>query len=197
PCGVGLYSANGRLISRFAPLNVPQYVAGSYANGHCDDWELYEEASSIGSSARNVLRASRAICTDQRRVGAVVVRVMLDYRTLPFIAPQNPYVESLVPQRRAEDATGRDVEFVFYGWSRARLYACGTGVWPLSEEVFARMVESRRPFWETVVRGDTRYRVYFFNDRNGIYALGYPVVSLLGHLINLGELVFLAAVLYV
>jgi len=48
-----------------------------------------------------------------------------------------------------------------------------------------------------VPRGDTRFRVYFFNDRQGIYALGYPVVSLLGHLINLGELVFLAAVLYV
>jgi len=192
---VELYSANGRLISRFA-LNLPEYVAGSYATGSCDDWESYEEASSVGSSTRNVLRASRAICSNQRRVGAVVVRAMLDYRTLPFIAPQNPYVESLAPQRRAEDATGRDVEFVFYGWSRAPLYSSGTGVWPLSDEVFTRMVEARRPLWTTVARGETRFRVYFFNDRNGIYALGYPVVSLLGHLINLGELVFLAAVLY-
>jgi signal transduction histidine kinase len=192
---VELYSANGRLISRFA-LNLPEYVAGTYATGSCDDWELYEEASPFGSSTRNVLRASRAICSDQRRVGAIVVRAMLDYRTLPFIAPQNPYVESLAPPRRGEDATGRDVEFVFYGWSRAPLYASGTGVWPLTDEVFARMVASRRPFWATVPRGDTRFRVYFFNDRVGVYALGYPVVSLLGHLINLGELVFLAAVLY-
>jgi signal transduction histidine kinase len=201
---VELYSANGRLISRFA-LNLPEYVAGTYVTGSCDDWDVYEETSPFGSgtrdvrragSTRNVLRASRAICSDQRRIGAIVVRVMLDYRTLPFIAPQNPYLESLAPQRRPEDATGRDVEFVFYGWSRAPLYTSGTGVWPLSDDVFNRMVASRRPFWATVTRGDTRFRVYFFNDRVGIYALGYPLVSLLGHLINLGELVFLAAVLY-
>jgi signal transduction histidine kinase len=194
--GVELYSATGRLISRFA-LNLPEYLAGTYATGSCEDWAVYEEASPFGSSTRNVLRASRALCADHRRVGAIVVRMMLDYRTLPFIAPQNPYVESLAPQRRAEDATGRDVEFVFYGWSRAPLYNSGTGVWPLTDDVFDRMVASRRPFWTTVTRGDTRFRVYFFTDRGGIYALGYPVVSLLGHLINLGELVFLAAVLYV
>jgi signal transduction histidine kinase len=202
---VELYSANGRLISRFA-LNLPEHVAGTYVTGSCDDWDVYEETSPFGSgtrdalrtgSARNVLRASRAICVDQRRIGAIVVRAMLDYRTLPFIAPQNPYIESLAPQHRPEDATGRDVEFVFYGWSRAPLYTSGTGVWPLGDDLFNRMVASRRPFWATVPRGDTRFRVYFFNDRVGIYALGYPLVSLLGHLINLGELVFLAAVLYV
>ena len=35
------------------------------------------------------------------------------------------------------------------------------------------------------------------NDRGGIYALGYPVITAFGHLINLAELVFLAFVLFV
>ena len=58
------------------------------------------------------------------------------------------------------------------------------------------MVASREPLWTTVTRDNERFRVYFFNDSFGIYALGYPAISGVGHLINLGELVFLAGVLY-
>ncbi len=55
---------------------------------------------------------------------------------------------------------------------------------------------SREPFWASVTKDGQTYRVYFFNDRNGIYALGYPVVSSLGHFVNVGELVFLVGILY-
>src|SRR5207302_1774720 len=63
--------------------------------------------------------------------------------------------------------------------------------------VFQRMVESREPFWATIDRGDRGYRVYFLTDRGGIYALGYPVVTWFGHLVNLAELVLLTAVVYI
>jgi len=194
---VELYGPNGQLVSRFA-LNLPEYTTPTYQAGRCADWELYEEVSPFGSSRRHVLRASRAICAGQRRVGAVVVRAMLDYQSLPFIASDSPYVEWLRPSRRgpSEDAFGRDVEFVFFGWSRAPLYASGARVWPLADDVFARLVESREPFWTSVTRDGDGFRVYFFNDRGGIYALGYPLMTPLGHVINLGELVFLAGVVY-
>jgi signal transduction histidine kinase len=194
---VELYGPNGQLVSRFA-LNLPEYTTPTYQAGRCEDWELYEEVSPFGSSRRHVLRASRAICTDRRRVGAVVVRAMLDYQSLPFIASDSPYVEWLRPSRRgpSEDAFGRDIEFVFFGWSRAPLYASGARVWPLADDVFARLVESRAPFWTSVTRDGDAFRVYFFNDRGGIYALGYPLITPLGHVINLGELVFLAGVVY-
>ena len=35
------------------------------------------------------------------------------------------------------------------------------------------------------------------SDRGGIYALGYPVITPFGHLVNVAELIFLAGVLYV
>ena len=55
------------------------------------------------------------------------------------------------------------------------------------------MVESREPFWaHDRIAATTRFRVYFLNDRGGIYALGYPVITVFGHLINLAELIFLA-----
>jgi two-component system, NtrC family, nitrogen regulation sensor histidine kinase NtrY len=134
-----------------------------------------------------------------RIVGGIVVRVMLDYPTLPFISSQSAYLESLRPNRQVtpEGISGRDVEFAVHGWSRAPIFESGTSVWTLPDAVFQRLVESREPFWAAISRGGRRFRVYFLSDRGGIYALGYPVITWLGHLINLAELVMLALVLYV
>src|SRR6185436_11582041 len=74
---VELYGPNGRLVSRFAMI-LPEYGSTGVRAGSCDEWELYEEVSPFGSSLRPVLRASRAICDNGRRVGAIVVRAMLD-----------------------------------------------------------------------------------------------------------------------
>jgi signal transduction histidine kinase len=195
---VELYGPTGRLVSRFA-LILPEYGTTTDRSGSCDEWELYEEVSPFGSTLRPVLRATRAICDGGKRVGAVVVRAMLDYRSLPFIAAESPYVESLQANvsQTPEASLTRDLEFAVYGWSRAPIYAPNTSVWPLDDHVFDAMVASREPLWTTVTRDNSRFRVYFFNDSFAIYALGYPVISPFGHVINLAEIVFLTGVLYV
>jgi len=189
---VELYGPNGRLVSRFA-LILPEYGTTNDRLGGCDEWDLYEEASPFGSTLRPVLRASRAICDGGRPVGAIVVRAMLDYRSLPFSSSESPYLEALRPdQRTASQARFEgDVSFAVYGWSRAPIYAPETSVWPLPDGVFGRMVASRDPLWTEVQRNGEAFRVYFFNDSFGVYALGYPIISRTGHLINVGELVFL------
>ena len=191
---VELYRPDGRLLSRFA-LNLSEYVTGPYRPGSCD-WDLSDEVSPFGSSERHVLRASRGVCVRGRVLGAVVVRVMLDYSVLPFISSQSPYLESLRPDRQVpiEGASGRDVEFAAYGWSRAPLYVSGTSAWTLADATFQRTVESRDPFWTALERDDVRFRVFIQSDRGGIYALGYPVITGFGHLMNLAELVILASV---
>ena len=98
-----------------------------------------------------MLRTSRGICVRGRLVGSIVVRVMLDYRTLPFISSQSPYLESLRPNRQAapEGVSGRDVEFVGLRLEpradlrvrHERLDAARPGV--------PALVESREPFWAT------------------------------------------------
>jgi signal transduction histidine kinase len=194
---VELYNAEGSLISRFA-LSLPEYTTSRYTAEGCG-WDAFEEVSPFGSNERHVLRASRGICEGGRVVGAIVVRAMLDYQTLPFISTRRPYFESLRPAREApaEGVFGRDVEFAVYGWSGAPIYAAGTRVWTLRDDIFNRMVASRESFWATVERDGDAFRVYFVNDRGGIYALGYPVITWFGHVINLAELVTLTGVLYV
>ncbi len=193
---IELYNAEGTLVSRFA-LNLPEYTTPRHESASCD-WEVFEEVLPFGASERNVPQASRGVCERGVVRGSIVVRVMLDYRTLPFLSSQNPYLESLRPERAAapEGSQGNDVEFVGYGWSRAPFSATGTSTWPLPDDIFQRCVESRQPFWATLPRNGTLYRVYFTNDRGGIYAIGYPVLTWFGHLVNLAELMVLIAVFY-
>jgi signal transduction histidine kinase len=194
---VELYRADGRLVSRFALL--PDYATATYRAATCAWEQPVDEGSTLGSSERHVLRTGRGICERGRLVGSVLVRVMLDYQTLPFISSQSPYLESLRSSREAppEGISGRDVEFVVYGWSRAPVFESGTSVWTLPDDVFDRLVESRAPFWADIDRAGQTFRVYLQSDRGGIYALGYPVITWLGLSINLTELMLLVGVLYV
>lgn len=192
---VELYGPSGRLVSRFA-LDLPEYAPTEYRAGSCTDWELYEEVSPFGSALRNVLRASRALCARGRRVGGIVVRAQLDYRALPFVSRPNPYLESLLPGESADAESSTDLELAVYGWSRAPIYTSGARVWPLDDDIFRQMSMSRAASWKAVERDGQSFRVYFFNDRGGIYALGYPQVTWFGHVINLAELVFFCGVLY-
>ena len=198
PSAVELYDASGALVSRFA-LNLPE-TGPLYHATSCTSWDFFDEVSPFGSSERHVLRASRGLCDARRRsLGSIVVRAMFDREALPFISSQSPYLESLQPARQAagEALSGRDVEFVVYGWSRAPIYASGTSTWPLPDDAFARLVASRAPFWSTIERDHETFRVYFLSDRGGIYALGYPVITTFGHLINLAELITLSFVAFV
>jgi signal transduction histidine kinase len=200
---VELYGADRTLISRFA-FNLPEDPSAS-ASPRSDenkcDWELFEEVNPFFGEERLILHAGRQLCggPGNRPLGSIVVRAMrTDYENLPFIPSTNPYVELL----RSPDPllrkgfAGRDVEYVVYGWSRAPLFASGDTAWPLPDAAFARITESREPFWTEMRRGTTRFDVFVLNDRGGIYALGFPVVSALDHLVHLAEVTVLAALTY-
>lgn len=196
---VELYAADGTLVSRFA-FNLPEDLtaAPSSEESSCS-WDVYEEVAPFFADERRVLRAGRALCAaDGRILGSVVVHAMLDYANLPFISSQSPYVELLRPADplRGEGIAGRDVEFAFYGWSRRPLYSSSGRAWPIEEAVFARIEESRAPFWTQLERGGVRFDAYTLNDRGGIYILAFPVVGILGHLVNLAELTVLAWLTY-
>ena len=194
---VELYGADGALVSLFS-LNLPDSTGATYRPTRCT-WDVFDEESPFGANGRRLLRASRGICTPAGVVGAIVVRAMLDYRTLPFGGSQSPYLAALLRGRTGipEDLTENTVEFAYYGWSRAPIAASGTSVWTLPDTAFERMTRSRAPLWTTIGRDRQPFRVYLFNDRSGIYAIGYPVVSLFGHLSNLVELGTLTLLLYV
>ena len=197
---VELYGPDGALVSRFAfnlpddPTTVPRSDETSCT------WDVYEEVSPFFAEERRVLHAGRAVCgPDGGPLGSIVVHAILDYANLPFIASKSPYLELMRPADplRGEGVAGRDVEFAFYGWSRTPLYTSGVTAWALDDAVFARIEQSREPLWAELRRGDELYDVYTLNDRGGIYALGFPVLSPLDHLVNLAELTVLGWTTYV
>jgi signal transduction histidine kinase len=204
---IELYDRTGKLISRFA-LNLPEYSSTAQppeAASGCE-WDVFGEAALFGSEERRMLHAERRICTSltpggpQEPVGTIIVHVVPDYRTLPFITSQNPYFEVF---RSAEGGTpgegtpGSDVDVVIYGWSLSPIYTSGRAAWPITDDLFGRVYDSSRlPFWATIRTGAARYQVYFSNDRVFIYAIGYPMLTLFDHLVHLAELTTLSAAVY-
>ncbi len=200
---IELYGPDGKLVSRFA-FNLPEdLTAPPTSEERSCDWDLYEEVAPFFAEERRVLHAGRAFCSSDPRakpLGSIVVHALPDdYGNLPFISSRNPYVELLLPSDRLqrEGLTGRDVEFAVYGWSRSTLYSDGAIAWPLPDEVFERVEDSRSEVWAQLSRGQQRYDVYLLNDRGGIYALGFPVIAPLDHLVNLAEVTVLALLVYV
>src|SRR6185295_1338345 len=76
------------------------------------------------------------------------------------------------------------------------LYASAETAWQMTDAAFAMLVSSRTPIWARLGRGDQTYDVYLLSDRGGIYALGFPFVTLLGHMMNLAELTVIGAVAF-
>ncbi len=194
---VELYGTNGRLVSRFA-LNLPEYTTTEYVAPGCD-WDLVEEVSPFGSTERNVLRASRGICENGQPVGGIVVRAMLDYRTLSRSSLRRARISSHSEAsgrrpRKMRRAAMSSSSSTGGAGRRSTRPAHGSGSCPTRCSTGWSSRASRSgPPWNAAANV---FRVYFLNDRFGIYALGYPVITSFGHLVNLAELVALTLVLY-
>ena len=191
------------LVSRFA-LNLPEYTGATQPPKPLScEWDTYGEATRFGAEERRMLHSERKICVgegpDARALGAIVVHAVPDYRTLSFITSQSPYFEVFRTQGGAppEGVTGSDVDIVIYGWGLTLLYSSGGTAWPISDELFARIYGTREPFWTTVNRGDVLWHVLFANDRNAIYAVGYPALTPFDRLVHLAELTTLAGAVFV
>lgn len=196
---VELYNASGSLVSRFA-LNLPELTRRPGWHEDSCTWKVFGEISPFGAHERQLLHAGRDICMPDGIAGTVVIQVLLDDNsTLPFISSQNPYVELLrgQPTQPKDESPERDLQFVYYGWSRTPLYSLGTTAWPIADDLFARICATRTPFWTRIPTDDGIYEVYFENDRTGVYALGYLRTPGIGHAINLAELTALVALTYV
>ena len=204
---VELYNREGGLVSRFA-LNIPEYTVASQTapdTGAGCEWDLFGEAAPIGSEERRMLHAERRICVADaagRRVvaGTIVLHVVFDYRTLPFITSQSPYFELFRPPgdgAPAEATAGGRVEIAIYGWGLQPIYTSTPSAWPIDDALFARLYTSREPFWTVMESGGARERVYFTNDRAGIFAIGYPLLTTFDHFVHLAEVTTLAGAVFV
>ena len=129
-----------------------------------------------------MLHAERDLCEDdgkggERIVGSVVAYVMLDYSALGFISSQSPDHEFFrVPRTTRE------------GHVRQRRRADGVRLGPAADLHLAQPIVAadrrvfdtptdRGRFWTTLARGDGVDRVYVSNNRNGIYVVGFPILT--------------------
>ncbi len=191
---VELYAPDGSLASRFA-LNLPsEFLASDRPIEARCSWDVFGEA--LASTDEQVLlHAGRALCEKDatgvpRRVGVLLVHVVLDYGTLPFVAAQDPYAALFRPTLHAAERTyGRDIAFAVYGWGRTPVYPTAGTAWPISQDLLIRLFRAdREPVWAELSRGDRRYQVLLSNDRAGVYAIGYAVPRPIEYAVALAEI---------
>ena len=129
----------------------------------------------------------------------IVAYVMLDYSALSFISSQSPYYEFFrVPRTTREGTRGqrRRADRVRLG-PAADLHVAEPLVAAHRRGLQHAPTSRGTGSGPTLARGDGVDRVYVSNDRNGIYVVGYPVMTPFTHLVNLGELTAFAALLFV
>jgi signal transduction histidine kinase len=193
-----LYNPAGDLVSRFA-LNLPaEFLATERPVDTECEWDVFGEALA-STDDQVLLHAGRAVCLpDGTRVGTILVHVVLDYATLPFVADLDP-AGALVRVAAAPAARGpQSLAFAVYGWGRTPVYPTAGTAWPISASLLQRIYRmDRRPFWEELQRGDRRYHVYLNNDRAGIYAIGYALPRPIDHAVALAEIATLAGATFV
>ena len=139
---------------------------------------------------------------DGDAIATLVVHVVFDYRTLPFISSQSAYFDVFSDAGNGNPLEGPpagDVEFTVYGWglTRSTSRRPKTRGRSTMRRSRASTHRSRQPFWTVLHKSRQRYNVYFANDRQFIYALGYATAGAFDHLVRLAELTTLAAVGYV
>ncbi len=192
-----LYGPDGQLVSRFA-LNVPDYgIDRSSTEIRCK-WDTYGEVTSFGAREQATLHAERSLCdATGRSSGSVVIHVLFDYRALPFISAINPYDDLLRRASQSPQTGPHGVQTVVYGWGRQATFTSGRTAWSLDQGLLSQIERSRTPFWIARATDTDTFRVFFANDRAGIYAFGYPIPRVFDHLTKLAESTVLAALLFV
>ncbi|HEX5071113.1 MAG TPA: hypothetical protein VFV78_12930, partial [Vicinamibacterales bacterium] len=203
PALIELYGPHRALVSRFA-LNVPEFDSLPQSSeqtwqGDGCQWDAFAYFARFGAGDRLMLHAERGLCgAGDEFLGAVVIRIVPDYRTLPFVTSANPYYDAL----GSGDPNGRgsrvaELQVAVYGWSFQPLFASGRIIWPIDEEIGGRMTRSRDPFWiDRAVDGRT-YHIRFLSDRGGIYAVGYPAPTPIQHATRLAESAAMLGLLFV
>jgi signal transduction histidine kinase len=138
---------------------------------------MFYELRRFGADDRRMSHAQRGICDpDGQLRGAIVVHVLPDYYSLPFIASASTYYDLLSsPETTAAATEARELAVAVYGWGLNPLFSSGPVAWSISGDLADRLYATRDPFWTTLTIDSRDYRVYFASDRAAIYAVGYPV----------------------
>jgi signal transduction histidine kinase len=196
---IELYNAAGTLVSRFS-LKLPDVAGALGATDIGCGWDVFEEVSPFFAEERRLLHAGRGLCRAdadgrQRRVGQVVVHLMLDYGNLSFVSAQSPYVALLRSGQPAPPPRPTPVSVAVYGWSGRVLYSSETRARPIDDGVLARAAGSRQPFWAPP-SDDASTDSYVLNDRGAIYVLSMRSVRGISHLVVMAELVALAFLVF-
>src|SRR4029079_14312271 len=93
-----------------------------------------------------------SICVGGRKIASLVVHVIFDYRTLPFITSQGPYFDVFGDVGNGgnggsalEGSPAGDVDITVYGWGLTVFFTSSEEAFPLHAPRFRPVYSRSRP----------------------------------------------------
>ena len=183
---VELYDRNGKLVSRFA-LNFPEYTAtaraeqrrlrlGRVRRGRAVRLRGAPHAARRAAHLRRSTPPACGLAAGRHRP-ARAASTTRRCRSSPRRARTSRWFGPRAPARQ-EGTAGGNVEVAIYGWGLQPIYTSGRSAWPITDAAVRAALRARAS------RSGRRRKpaasgteVYFSNDRERIYAIGYPVLT--------------------
>ncbi|MCJ7681515.1 MAG: ATP-binding protein [Candidatus Aminicenantes bacterium] len=189
-----ILTPRGTVLSHFA-LNVPEIPLADYEFPLSREWMVFDQDILYLGRDKDFLIAYKDWFAEEQHVGRMIVFLMIDYETLPFLFSANPYFE--VMRSTSMPSLDRfDPGFAIFDLEGHLVYnpkKITTGIPP---ELLNRIPESDQNLWADFVDKGTRYSSLYFRWTDRIFSLFVPVTTPLSILLNFLKLLLFFGGLY-
>ena len=171
------------VVSRFA-LSFPLSNTNTTDFSPNNSWRLEEEHLPNDPNHPGILLARRTFTSRSHFQWEIRIRVAADWKNLPFIATNNPYLQLF---RTADSEANprvpdRELALFVIEPDGTSIFESSRGAIQVPDEILSHA--RRNPLWWVDSAAQMANRVYLFSSGQHIFGLSYPQPNLMGHLSN-------------
>jgi len=189
-----ILTPRGTVLSNFA-LNVPEIPLADYEFPLSREWMVFDQNILYLGRDKDFLISYKDWFAEEQHVGRVIVFLMIDYESLPFLFSANPYFE--VMRSTSMPSLDRfDPGFAIYDREGHLIYNPKKITAGIPLEFLNRIPESDESLWDTFTDKGTRYHSLYFRWTDRIFSLFVPVTTPFSMLLNFLKLLLFFGGLY-
>ena len=189
-----ILTPRGTVLSKFA-LNVPEIPLSDYEFPLSREWMVFDQNILYLGKDKDFLIAYKDWFTEDVHVGRVIVFLMIDYETLPFLFSANPYFE-VMRSTSMPSLERLDPGFAIFDRNGHLIYNPKKITAGIPPRLLNEIPESDQNIWADFVDKGTRYHSLYFRWTDRIFSLFVPVTTLLTLILNFLKIVLFFGALY-
>jgi signal transduction histidine kinase len=184
-----LLSPDGAILSRFS-LNVPELFQIEFDLPENRDWSISRYSLPFMGIEKDFLIGYKDIFSGEDHIGRIIIYLLVDYDTLPFLYSANPYFE-LLRISSIPSLDQFDLGFAIFNIDGELLFNPNKISKGIPFSTLQEIQSSSKSVWSSFSEKGKKFESLYFKTNNKIYSLFLPVMSFLGHSTGFLRLFFL------